>query len=484
MNVGWKVIVLLSGFTMTGMGGGIVGKAACGDAGGVLWNIGGEDHFNVYNSYPVEEIGRNEELGRIGRVTVDLASEHAICPHGLGRWMQAQGRKCFVKEIVFQFPSGRAGDFRLHVIWNALEKGSDQFEVEVNGAPAGKSQLVDGSKQLNRFQVTHEKFPVHIQAGDNALVVRLLSGDGLRFRNIVLCDQEEIGDLPRALSPFLEIRSQGVFQTVIGEPAVEIDSPFIRMYAPKRREGDAHKIFAYLRRAYEAYHELTGVHTRYKVVVLAFPRECIHCFGGMSQETCAIYYSFGLLDLMREDNPFLKQYGVPRIDGVVSEMGHAFNGGSGVCFGMEADGVCISQYVVGKVAPDPRVPEQKRKMIEQMPDTVKRYIEGGCVFPDDVPKNLADRIHRYLLVLSEHRYGESFWPDFFKEARKRQDRMQAAKDVDEAYRLTIECFDALPGLEFKKLLREFQMSLTTDCYTLVRRDPWDRRLETPAERGK
>jgi hypothetical protein len=271
---------------------------------------------------------------------------------------------------------------------------------------------------------------------------------------------------------------------VIGEPAVEIDSPFIRMYGPKRREKDARRLFDYLRRSYEAYYELTGTHTRYKIVVFAFPPECIHSLGGMDQKSCAIYYSYGLIDLVSSDNPFLRKYGVPRIGGVVSEMGHAFNGGSGVCFGMEADGDCISQYVVGKVAQDPRVPERRRKMIAEMPDTVKRYIAGGHVFPADVPKNLADRIHRYLLVLCEHRYGENFWPDFFKEVRKRRDRMLAAKDLDEAYRLTNECFDALHGLEFNKLLRKFHISLTTDCYTLVRQKRWDRRLETPLERSR
>ena len=473
----FAVLVLLSGYTSTGTGGGFVDK---GDAGRVLWNIGGEDRFNIYNSYPVEDIGKDKELGRIGRVTVDLGNEYATCPHGLGRWIPAQRRKAFVKEILFRFRSGRAGNFRLHVIWNGLQKGNDQFEVEINGAPAGKSRLMDGSAQVNWSQVTREKFPVRIAAGENTIVLRLLSGDGLRFRNIVLCEQEEIGDLPRAMSPFLEIQSRKIFETVIGEPAVEIDSPFIRMYAPKRREGDARKVFAYLRRAYEVYYELTKQHTRYKVVVFPFPPECIYCFGGMDQKSCAIYYSFGLIDLVSEDNPFLKKYGVPRIGGVVSEMGHAFNGGSGVCFGMEADGDCISRYVVGKVAPDPRITKGMPDAIVE--PTMKRYIEGGYVFPVDIPKNLADRIHKYILMQCERRYGENFWPDFFKEVRKRQDRMQAAKDVDEAYRLTIECFDAMPGLEFKKLLREYHISLTTDCYTLVRqKDPWDRRLETPEE---
>ena len=109
MNDGRKVIgffavlVLLSGYTGIGTGGGFVDKDALGDAGRVLWNIGGEDRFNIYNSYPVEDIGKDNELGRIGRVTVDLGNEHATCPHGLGRWIQAQRRKAFVKEILFRF---------------------------------------------------------------------------------------------------------------------------------------------------------------------------------------------------------------------------------------------------------------------------------------------------------------------------------------------------------------------------------------------
>ena len=46
------IVVLLSVYTGT----------AAGDAGHVIWNIGGEDRFNIYNSYPAEEIGRDKEL--------------------------------------------------------------------------------------------------------------------------------------------------------------------------------------------------------------------------------------------------------------------------------------------------------------------------------------------------------------------------------------------------------------------------------------
>ena len=106
-------------------------------------------------------------------------------------------------------------------------------------------------------------------------------------------------------------------------------------------------------------------------------------------------------------------------------------------------------------------------------DTFKRYKANGFVFPDDIPANLCDRIHAYILWRCEGKYGPKFWPDFFKQINAEYDKLSAAvalsngdKIRNERYRITIECFDRLEGVNFKQMLKEYHISLTTDVKSL------------------
>ena len=117
--------------------------------------------------------------------------------------------------------------------------------------------------------------------------------------------------------------------------------------------------------------------------------------------------------------------------------------------------------------------ETRRKQAE----TFERYKALGHVFPTDVPANLVDRIHAHLLWQCEQEYGPEFWADFFREVQKMAPRLQDAADRDERYRITIQCFDTLPRIRFRRLLQEHHISLDTDIKSLRPTDPgWNRRL--------
>ena len=71
----------------------------------------------------------------------------------------------------------------------------------------------------------------------------------------------------------------------------------------------------------------------------------------------------------------------------------------------------------------------------------------------------------------------TFWRDFFRETKKERARLRTG-DRDERYRITIECFDRLPGVDFEKMLQASGISLTTDVKSLNPTKPgWNRKLE-------
>ena len=84
---------------------------------------------------------------------------------------------------------------------------------------------------------------------------------------------------------------------------------------------------------------------------------------------------------------------------------------------------------------------------------------------------------------SEQQYGPAFWTDFFKEVRKEKQAFLDARSKgpsggrDARYRLTLQCFDRLPGVQFTKLMEENGISATVDLSSLKRKDPgWNRKL--------
>ena len=70
----------------------------------------------------------------------------------------------------------------------------------------------------------------------------------------------------------------------------------------------------------------------------------------------------------------------------------------------------------------------------------------------------------------EQRYGPAFWPDFFREVRSHKKALEQAVNIkgddnvrNERYRMTVECFDRLKGLGFKRMLERSGISTTVDA---------------------
>jgi hypothetical protein len=79
----------------------------------------------------------------------------------------------------------------------------------------------------------------------------------------------------------------------------------------------------------------------------------------------------------------------------------------------------------------------------------------------------------------------AFWKDVFTNIRARRKDFDPAEHVagdgdtsrNERYRITVECFDRLPRVGFKKLLETNQISTTVDAKSLHPTEPgWDRKF--------
>ncbi len=84
----------------------------------------------------------------------------------------------------------------------------------------------------------------------------------------------------------------------------------------------------------------------------------------------------------------------------------------------------------------------------------------------------------------ERQSAPKLWHDFFSEVRKQQAAFSApeaqgeSRGLDARYRLTVECFDRLPGLNFKKLLEWSGISTTVAIQSLKPTQPgWNRKLQ-------
>jgi len=424
-----------------------------------LWDISGLGGFDRTNkAYAIND----------GRVEVDLSNEAVHCPTGLGHL--ASGRQS-VQQIRLLFSTKQPGDYWLHVSWNAGGSGKEQFEVSCNGRYICKSRLMDGGQEP--YQQTCQRFNVPIRVGQNAIRLLHLSGDGLRFKNLALSRSPSV---PAALNPDLEYLTLEDYQAAIHEPAIMLDGFHVRLFAPKRKMVAAKVIFDYLVKAYDELYEIVGVHTDYRIVVYHFPPDGSQAWGGTSR--CAIWYSFKNLDLDSDEE--WKRHRVPHVCGYIEEMAHNFVHATGAQFGWEMIGWSIGTKVTQKIAGNPIHRRHVRRTRAVQARTFQRYVKGGYVFPADVPANLCDRIHAYILWRCEQKYGPTFWTDFFKEIRKEHTRLrQAARrgDRDERYRITVDCFDRLKGLDFKKTLRKCRISLTTDIKSLNPTKPaWNRRF--------
>jgi len=465
----------------------------------ILFDIGGNDQFDDSLLYDIER--EIDEKGRLKAkyVDVDLDLPEVRCPLGLGRW--EQDRQPF-HEIRFHFLAGVPGPYWLHVTWNgtrSLYQGLNQFEVISNGQSVGKSAVVDSGNAPDRW--LEEKFEVQVVEGSNQLSLRLASAtsQGMMFKTLALCTYEDTSPLPRPVCPTmgkLYVQTLDDYERVIKEPGVMLDTKLVRMFAPRQKLDHAKIVLGYIIRIYNEYYRLIGAHTRYKPVIFCFPEKSPYLYGGMDQATCTILYSFGLVDL---DNSKLhrdwKDHGVPHIGGVAEEMGHMFMSPLCVEFGIEAEGALNSRHVLKEVLRDTPLHaglvEKEKQAIQVLEKTVEDYRAAGYMYPKDYPAQGIDRLYAYILRTCEAKYGPDFWPHFWREVRKDREQFAATSAIQEKYemldarhRLAVECFDRLPGVEFKKMLSELQVSATTSGYSLIRGKflDWDRRYIPPRER--
>ncbi len=430
---------------------------------GSLWDIGATGRFDATDTaYEIRE----------GVVVVDWARSSSRCPTGLGGL--ASGRPN-VREIRLLFACPTESENYLHVLWNPGESGQEQFEVIVNGAAPAKSELVDAAKAPDTDR--EATFPVRTVAGANTLVLKHLSGDGLRFKALLLDGHKDGKPLPARLLKYPDRES---FEKAIGQPAIELDSPHVMFLAPTTREKAARIVFPYLVKAYDELYAIVGVHTHYTIIVYAFPAGNSEGWGGTGN--CTVEYGDSNLDLDKFKE--WTAYGVPHVSGYIEEMAHSFVQTTGIQFGWEMVGWNLGVKATQKVASNPiflrEVQEVRRDQIE----TLRRYKAGGNTFPRDLPANQCDRIHAALLFQAEQRYGQSFWRDFFHEVRATQPRFAEAmrKSGDEQrnsrYQATLDCFDKLPKVQFRKMLQDNGISPTTDVRALHPEEKtWNRKMQ-------
>ncbi|MHC4738963.1 MAG: hypothetical protein ACYS9Y_08685, partial [Planctomycetota bacterium] len=289
----------------------------------IVWHIGGEGLFDSTNmAYPITD----------GCVSVNLGEEEVRCPTGLGH---LASNRPTVKEIVFIFDSAQSVNYLLHIFWNPGGSGKEQFEVFCDGLSAGKSKKVDG--QQKPYLQVDEQFEVKLKQGQNSLKLRYLSGDGLRFKDIIMCSSKDISSLPPSLNPNLKYPTLKTYAKTIKSPGLMLDSTYIRLFAPKAKAKEANIIFEYLVKAYDELNCIAGIHTKYKIVVYHFPEKDPNGWGGTSN--CTIWYSEKNLDLNSDME--WKQYGVPHVCGYIEEMAHNFVEATKAQFGWEMIGCSI-----------------------------------------------------------------------------------------------------------------------------------------------
>jgi|GEM_PF-1921705 len=440
---------------------------------------GGKEVWNINNRCLFDATNKAYQMND-GNVTVDLRGEGALCPTGLGHLVSG---RVPVKEIRFVFASEAEGRYWLHIGWEPGGSGTEQFEVRCNSGEAARSTLADAAAKPNQSIV--DRFGVTLKNGASEIALRHLSGDGLRFRYIFLSASEDESSSP-LLSPDLKFPTLKAYEAECKEPGIMLDDRGMRLFAPKRKAKEAQIIFGYLVKAYDELQRIVGSQPEYKLVVYHFPEGSEHAWGGTSE--CVIWYGYKNLELDQQEE--WTRYKVPHLSGYIEEMAHNFDGSLGVQFGWEMTGWNLGVKTTQKVGNNPIFAAQIRDTRATQSETFRRYVTGGCKFPDDLPGNLCDRIHAHLLWMCERMYGPTFWEDFFHEAQKERENLEAAKYLGDAdkvrnrkYQITVECFDRLEKIQFRKMLKEYQLSQTTAIKSLRPTEPgWDRRFLGPDER--
>lgn len=282
------------------------------------------------------------------------------------------------------------------------------------------------------------------------------------------------------LKPTLKYPTLKSYEAAIKEPGILYKSRYVWLFAPLRRKQEALVVCNILVKAYAELYRIVGVHTKYKVVVYNFPKGNKEGWGGTSE--CSIEYDDSNLDFAASEE--WTKYRVPHVSGYIEEMAHNFVGATHVQFGWEMVGWSLGVMAAKKVADNPIFERSLEDTWKQQAETFARYRAGGNTFPADIEPNLCDRIHAYLLGECLRRYGVNFWPDFFREVRKEQGRLNDAVNIkgddgirNARYQITLDCFDRLPGLNFKRMLEQNGISLKVDVKSLHPTDAgWNRKF--------
>ncbi len=320
---------------------------------------------------------------------------------------------------------------------------------------------------------------------DNGIDASIMDNEGLGAYDYALLNGHSqtasiISKYVRVLKPTLKYRDLPAFEKAIGKPGCLLKSTHVWFFAPKEYESSARTILPYLTAAYDELHRITGIHAEYIIVVYSFPKGHKEAFGGTSN--CVLYYDDSNLRL--EDFEEWRKQKVPHVSGYVEEIAHNFVHAARVQFGWEMVGWSVSVHATRKVAPTGVLLRNLRRTRQGQYETYKQYKKLDCTFPPDIPGNLVDRIHAYLLWQCEKKYGPDFWKDFFANVKTRHEDFVEAAEIkgqnakrNRRYQLSVECFDALKNINFKEMLQQAQISLTTDIKSL---DPenknWNRKL--------
>ena len=389
------------------------------------------------------------------------------------------------KELLIAAQKGELGQ-----VQTLIEKGVSPNLKDTSGRTPLHLATANGHQATAEFILLHggninaqdtggnTPLDLAVTAGHSALSQFLISKGGIRKNlpgNINIS-----GTQTRSLKPSLKFKTLPDFQKEIREPAVLLESPNICFFAPKRREQEARIIFNYLVKAYDELYQVVGTHTNYKIAVYAFPKGNPNGWGGTSD--CSIEYDDSNLDLASQ--PEWVKYHIPHVSGYIEEMAHNFVHTTQAQFGWEMVGWSLGMEVSQKVAGNPIMTENLRATRGQQQKTFNQYVQNGYRVPKELPANLCDRIHAWLLYQCRLKYGPLFWHDVFVHIRQQKPALAAAAQLgdgdqirNQRYQITIACFDQLPGLEFKKHLSNLHISLKTDVKSLHPESPgWNRQL--------
>jgi len=285
----------------------------------------------------------------------------------------------------------------------------------------------------------------------------------------------------QSLNPSLKYPDLTSFEKAISQKACLLQSEHVYFFAPKFYESESKIIFSYLIKAYDALKEIVGIDTEYIIVVYNFPKGHPDAWGGTSN--CTLWYDDSNLKLYQHEE--WKRYKIPHVSGYIEEIAHNFVSATKAQFGWEMIGWSIGTKVSTAVAGNPYHTKFIKQTREEQEKTFKRYVALGFTFPSDIPSNLVDRIHAYLLYQCEQKYGQNFWKDFFKEVNKHKKELDDAVRLNnddairnERYHITVECFNVLQGINFKELLEKNGISTTTDIKSLHPTNlNWNRKLQ-------